>query len=422
LPLENGTQILERRAFVGPKENRMNRWKWYVIFFVGMLVVGCSLPSALRAESKAAQFLATPQHSGVFPSSAPRGIKAPNMPTPTLHLKWSFKTHGKIRGSAAVAGSMVFIGSEDGNLYSLDKLTGVLRWKFSTGGEITSSPAVVNGILYFTGEDSTLYALDAEDGKEKWEFKTGAALPFQIAESYPATWDYYVSSPLVADGRVYIGSGDGNLYAIDSASGKQNWKFKTEGRVRTTPALFENTLYFGSFDGNLYAVNPETGALRWKFRTEGNQYFKGEIQFSPSVGNGMVCFGARDGFIYALDARTGEKKWRADHKGSWATACIISDGVVYGASSDGAFVQALDAPTGRENWRYNPGGRVFSSPAIAGGILFFGCQNSFLTGVDIKEGKPQIGTGANGEINSSPVISEGIIFIGSDDSVFYAFE
>ncbi len=388
------------------------------IFFLSLTV----RVAVSESRSEFVGFLADPQHSGVFASSAPKGIKVDFSTSPILKIKWSFKTRGKIRSSAAVTGDAVFIGSEDGNLYSLDKATGALHWKFSTEGDISSSPALWHGTVYFVGEDSALYALDAKSGQKKWDFKTGKTLPYVMSESYPATWDYYVSSPTIVASRLFFGSGDGFLYAIDAAKGALLWKFKTEGRVRTTPAVVGNTIYFGSYDCHLYAVNTETGELRWKFKTSGNQYFKGEIQFSPSVGSGIVCFGARDGFVYALDAQTGEKKWTADHKGSWATSCVINDGIVYACSSDGQFIQALDVASGQEKWRFAPGGRVFSAAAIAGNLVFFGAQNSFVMGVDLKEGKPQLGSGGNGEMNSSPVIADGVLYIGCDDSVFYAFE
>jgi outer membrane protein assembly factor BamB len=387
------------------------------------LGLACCLSSAQAEQPVApATFLADAQHSGVFHSPAPKGMKHDISPTPILKLKWSFKTRGKIRSSAAVSGDTVFVGSEDGNLYALDKKDGTLRWKFATDGEISSSPALCDNTLFFVGEDNTLFALDAKSGQKKWVFKTGPNLPYQIHPAFPMTWDYYVSSPTVSAGKVFFGSGDGNLYAVNASNGNLAWKFKTEGRVRTTPALLDNIVYFGSFDCYLYAVRTDNGELKWKQRTEGNQYFKGEIQFSPSVGDGIVCFGARDGFVYALDAKTGERKWRADHKGSWATACVVNNGVVYACSSDGAFVQALDAATGLEKWHFPAGGRVFSSPAITGNLVFFGAQNAFVTGLDLKEGKPQIGSGANGEFNASPVISEGVLYIGCDDSYFYAFE
>jgi len=64
---------------------------------------------------------------------------------------------------------------------------------------VDSSPAVANGIIYVGSRDKNLYAIDAVTGNEKWRFTTG---------------DWVDSSPAVANGIVYVGSNDKNLYAI----------------------------------------------------------------------------------------------------------------------------------------------------------------------------------------------------------------
>jgi outer membrane protein assembly factor BamB len=73
-------------------------------------------------------------------------------------------------------------------------------------------------------------------------------------------------------------------------------------------------------------------------------------------------------------------------------------------------------------WRYNAGGRVFSSPAIADGRVFFGVPGSEFLVLDTQEGKPQMGSGTEGPINSSPAIVNGVVYFGCDDSWFYAME
>jgi len=73
----------------------------------------------------------------------------------------------------------------------------------------------------------------------KWKFKTE---------------DKVFSSPAIADGVVYFGSNDGNLYAVDIKTGQEKWKFKTESWVYSSPAIADGVVYFGSADGNLYAV------------------------------------------------------------------------------------------------------------------------------------------------------------------------
>jgi outer membrane protein assembly factor BamB len=70
-----------------------------------------------------------------------------------------------------------------------------------------------------------------------------------------------VSSPAVGGGVVYIGSFDGNVYAIDAQSGQKEWAFQTGDIVHSSPAVVNGVVYVGSFDGNLYAFSlPETTA------------------------------------------------------------------------------------------------------------------------------------------------------------------
>jgi eukaryotic-like serine/threonine-protein kinase len=78
----------------------------------------------------------------------------------------------------------------------------------------------------------------------KWTFRTGAAV---------------ISTPAVANGTVYVGSSDHNLYALDAASGALRWQFATGGRVTSSPAVAAGPVYFGSFDSNLYALDAASG-------------------------------------------------------------------------------------------------------------------------------------------------------------------
>ena len=63
-----------------------------------------------------------------------------------------------------------------------------------------------------------------------------------------------ISSPVVADGVVYVGSDDGWLYALDMNDGQLSWKFETNGPVESSPLVHGNVVYVGSNDGNLYAI------------------------------------------------------------------------------------------------------------------------------------------------------------------------
>src|SRR5450432_4536009 len=87
------------------------------------------------------------------------------------------------------------------------------------------------------------------------------------------TQGYVISSPVI-DGRfAYVGSTDGNLYAVDIASGVQKWKFKTGARITSSPAIANGIVYVGSYDSKFYAVDAASGALKWKFQTAGEHRF-----------------------------------------------------------------------------------------------------------------------------------------------------
>jgi len=117
---------------------------------------------------------------------------------------------GGMRGPAAVADGVVYVGSDDG-AYAIDAVTGEERWLFRTKGW-AASPMMAEGSVYVTsdviaGNEYYIYGLDAATGEERWRFQTGGA----------------ISSPAVASGIAYISSGDGYIYALDATTLEQRW-------------------------------------------------------------------------------------------------------------------------------------------------------------------------------------------------------
>ncbi len=92
----------------------------------------------------------------------------------------------------------------------------------------------------------------------KWKFKTEGRI---------------FSSPAIVDGVAFVGSTDGAMYAVDVETGTQKWKFQTDARITSSPAVSGGVVYFTSFDGKFYAVHAATGRAKWIFQTEGEQRF-----------------------------------------------------------------------------------------------------------------------------------------------------
>ena len=99
-------------------------------------------------------FRGSPALLGVSPSTLPA----------KLQLLWSFKTGAPVKSSAAIKDHRVFIGSDDGQTYSLDFITGKKLWAFKTGGPVESSPLLLEGKIFFGSTDGFLYALKADTG------------------------------------------------------------------------------------------------------------------------------------------------------------------------------------------------------------------------------------------------------------------
>ncbi len=355
-------------------------------------------------------------HSGVYASAPLRQFGG---------LQWRVQTGGMVQSSAALHEGTLYIGSGDGLLYALDARTGAQRWRFRTGRAISSTPAVADGLVFVGSRDNAFWAVDARTGKERWRLETGRDVPFPWGFE---SGDLYTSSTTWADGTLYFGSGDGHVYAVDPKSGRTRWRFATGGRVRSSPAVAEGRIYTGSADGTLYALDAKSGRELWRFDTEGHTlesarfgFDRRTIQASPAVADGRVYIGSRDGFLYAVDAASGRLAWRVDHSMSWVnTSPAVAAGVVYAGSSDERFLQAVDARTGRERWRLATERPVWSSPAVAGDMVYVGDGSGTVYAVDRETGRERWRHKAGRRIFSSPVIASGVLYVGNDDGGVYA--
>ncbi|MGE5647896.1 MAG: PQQ-binding-like beta-propeller repeat protein [Acidobacteriota bacterium] len=432
-----------------------------------MLRLSCALAALapLLLAQDAPMFRGNPQHTGVYNAAGLRKLTG---------VQWQFKTEGKVISSPAVTRDAVYIGSTDQHLYALDRATGRLKWKFKTASLVTSSPAVAGGFVYFGSFDGFFYALDASTGALRWKFETEGERRFAhrnlhglqpAAETIPDPWDFYLSSPVVANNAVYFGSGDGNVYALDAQTGALKWKFRTGDVVHASPALDGGTLYIGSWDSYLYALEAATGKLQWRFQTGTDPQYGNQqgFQSSPAVAGGAVYTGCRDAKVYALDARTGARKWEYANNGSWViTSPAVHEGKVYFATSDSGLFHVVDAQTGTDAFTYDARFPVFASPAIAAGVVYIGTFGGKLHAFDLKtnqqlwvfetaaskqnapaftnaEGKLDFSKAVDGafadamvtglaklftmgSIVSSPVVFEDALYFGSTDGSLYALK
>ena len=427
------------------------------------LAIACIVWNA--TASAQAMFRGETAHAGVYREAGPRAFH---------RVKWTFPTGDRIVSSPVYRDGVVYFGGDDGNVYAVNAADGHQLWKHATGGPVPATPALAGELLYVGSYDGKFYAFDARTGATRWKFATGGERRFEAKglhglqpknQTIPDQFDVYLSSPVVADGAVFFGSGDGSVYALDAATGALRWKFQTGDVVHASPAYADGVVFFGSWDSWFYAVDATTGKEKWRFHGGEDPLIHNQVGFqsSPAVVDGVVYTGCRDSNLYALDAATGKEKWRYNASGSWIiTSPAVTRGKVVAATSDSSLYLVLDAESGKPVVQKQGNAFVFASPAVAGDVVYVGVLNGTLEARDLASGdvlwefetdtsrrnegwvltaerkfnapflyrsswreapvvatERQFGIGA---IFSSPLVVDGVVYFGSTDGNLYAVE
>jgi outer membrane protein assembly factor BamB len=295
-------------------------------------------------------------------------------------------------------GKRLYIAAEDGNLHVFELKTGKPLWLFHCEGGIGATPAMADGRIILFSRDGRVQALSM-DGKSLWRFDTVGERRFGIAGGYgqdpgqgivPDPWDFWLSSPAVAGGRVVFGSSDGHVYALDAATGRPVWTYDAKISVHSPPAVAGGRVFIGTWDTRLLVLDAADGRLLWTFQG-GTDAKNGVLQgmvAAPVVGGDTVYMGARDGFLYAFDAANGTMRWRYDAHGSWVVAsAAVDEETVYAATSDTTAFVALDKATGRERFSVDMRVWTYASPVIAGRVAFAAAMDGGLYAFDAGTGR-----------------------------------
>ena len=197
---------------------------------------------------------------------------------------WNFVTGDYVDCCPAVVDEIVYACSDDGYLYALNAATGALIWKFYCIDNypyesLSSSPAVANGVVYVSSSKGNVFAIEASNGNKIWNHTT-------------ANMPSYFSSPVYSNGIVYTPTENG-VYALNASTGQEIWH-STQMIARASPAIVAGVIYVGAGDGNIYALDALIGAELWKYETGSS------ITGQTSIAGGVIYVGTWDGTIYAI--------------------------------------------------------------------------------------------------------------------------
>jgi outer membrane protein assembly factor BamB len=284
-------------------------------------------------------------------------------------------------------------------------------WAFRVKGGLEPPGVVAYGRIFISSGRGVVYALDSRRARVVWRRK----FPHCIA-----------GSPAVARGTLYVplmarrpctkdspATSGGMMVALDAKTGRTKWRFRA-GPIESAPLLVGHTLYFGSWDRKVYALNvrKRRNRMLWSHETDGR------VNAAPAYANGTVYVGTFGGRVYALNARTGRQRWRAEsfsrfgRREYFYATPAVAYGRVFLGNTDGT-VYAYGATTGHLLWARRAGTYVYSAPAVWRNMVFVGTWDGYFSALDARTGDFRWRFNAPGGITGASSVLDGLVYFST---------
>ncbi len=293
-------------------------------------------------------------------------------------LAWVHQHGKRIFHTACSDGERVYFSSESG-LTTVSIKDGSKLWSFARA--CCDGPTLVladRGLVYVGGEDGNLYALESKTGKQRWtsDFISDAPADPPGFVGNKARLQNTKARPtaLASDGKtLYLSVFDqSRVVAVRADNGQRVWSFQSKGWIYGSALATDKHVFFGSQDDCFYCVDKQSGKEIWRYRT------KSRIESGGVVDKKNVYFGSCDGGLYCLNQSDGKLQWRfaTDLQSDGRRSAIYSvpilrrGGVCFAAGEGQAY--SVDCTTGKLNWKIRPsdGSQMYCSPATDGSRLF----------------------------------------------------
>lgn len=326
-------------------------------------------------------------------------------------------------------------------------------------------PAVDEQNVYVADHDGTVQAFRLADGERVWEHKTGefhlwgdsGALPFSAGTA-------------VANGKLVIGTTEGDVLALDAATGETLWRVNVNGELLAAPVIVAGFAAMRTTDGRMVALDLATGEQRWDTvrdvplltvrglsaaATDGQRIYAGfdngkvaalnvgdgnmiweatlatpagasALESIIDVDGDIALFGREvyatsyNGFAAALAAESGEILWR--HEVSSVRTPAVGFGNVFVTDIDSE-VHAYERLSGAEQWTQDRlRARYLTAPAVFGDLVVVGDFEGYLHFFDVLSGEMVARIEHGGEpIDAQPVVAGDLLIVLSGDGELAAW-
>jgi outer membrane protein assembly factor BamB len=300
---------------------------------------------------------------------------------PPLRQAWSIDTHALIEFPPAIANGVAYVVNKYGNAKAVRLRDRKILWQRLADPEDKGNPTDVTAPAYHEGKvffaflDGDLVAVDAATGKLVWKRDLHAHLE---------------SSPMAVGGRIYLGDDETDVVALRASDGKFLWRFDSPGAIKASPSFHHGRLFVADYLGAMFALDAATGRPVWRTNTTRVPPFgEGGFYSSPSISFGRVYAARNDGTVFAFDERTGKVAWSfptgAPIYGSPAAARVPGTPATIYIGSENSRFYALDARSGKLRWHYDVGGPVPGTAVVIDHTVY---TSSFDThdaiGIDVR--------------------------------------
>lgn len=230
-------------------------------------------------------------------------------------VRWKTEVgRGKETLSPVVPGHQVlYVSRSGGTLLAIDTADGAVRWTYSfefDGFAPPPAPKVHQGTVYVVAEQGVLHAVDSGTGRKRWDFHAGPRL---------------FTAPEAVAGRVYV-CGSAESHALDTETGRPVWSSETPGANH--PVLAGDALFHHDSTKALYALDSGTGKQRWRFP------LPSEVRHAPTVADAVVYLTDDGGMLRAVDARTGKQLWSFSGGETERSPAAVFGDIVFFSASD----------------------------------------------------------------------------------------
>jgi outer membrane protein assembly factor BamB len=327
-------------------------------------------------------------------------------------------TGGPIVGSPVYCGGLVYFGSSDGKVYAKTPPPDTdFQWFVATRGPVVSAPAASPTgpggpcEVIVASMDGNVYALDGASGRLLWSFDVGAAI---------------VASPLVVfqpppdTDKVVVGDVKGVLHAFD-LNGNRLWATQLNGPISGAAAFLSPP------PDQDAPLNPGDGSVAFAVALDG------PIVSAPAAVRGFpapgappkVVVGTTASTLYTLFADDGTEVWRFRTGGPITGTPGFIMPCAFVGSGDGK-VYDIEEVDGQPvpSWIASVGSPVNTSLALANGVLYFGAADSKLHALDAATGRELFASADITDTRSSPIVADGMVIVGtmSGDLVTFGLE